>query len=175
MCENFYSKKIDELLDKTKAPCHLIVSPVCTIILFLFMLIVLFLLLSYVSSLWPNRTLTKSDYFTFASDVLMFGGTILSLWETLQAASRQHALFYAREADALINTWEEKAIAHEIYPRAPEDPLVADIVRPDGIPAYREKVAEINKTVEADIKFAGKAVIVGVSLMLIGLLLTVAP
>jgi len=145
--------------------------PIITMGAMAIMLVVLIVVLSFLRYLHIDKTLVAADLFQSASNVFIFGGTILTLWEVIQSSSRMRNLQALDEAAELI-----EACMSFINPSPPKEhssnAILGDPVKHSELITFREKEQKLRKTFKEDVNFADYGAKLGVFVILAGLFFT---
>jgi len=135
------------------------------------MLVALIVVLSFLRYLHMDKTLGAADVFQSVSNVFIFGGTILTLWELIQSSSRMRNLQALDEVAVLI-----EACMSFINSSPPKEhssnAILGDPVKHADLITFREKEQKLRKTFKEDVNFADQGAKIGVFVILAGLLFT---
>ena len=163
-------KKIEALLKIPTKFKNRVDRPGITVAAIVVMLFVLTGVLSYFRYLYLDQTLSTADYRQVVSNVLIFGGTMLTLWELIQAGSLRRNLLILDET-ALIESCLS-SIALNYTKESSSGAMRGDSVKHEDLMSYRGKEQDLRKSFNKDIKFADSAAKSGVYVILAGLFLT---
>jgi len=164
-------KKIESLLEFPTKWLNRVYRPMITVFAMVFMLFVLIGFLSFLRYLHMDKTLGTADIFQIVSNVLIFGGTMLTLWEVIQSSSRKRNLQALDEAAALIEACMS-SINSSSQKEHSSNAILGDLVKHSELITHRENEQRLRKTFKQDASFANCGAKFGVFVIFAGLVFT---
>ena len=164
-------QEIKSLLEIPTKFLNRVYHPGITVAAIALMLVVLTGVLWFLRYWYLDEIPSTADIRQIISNVCFFGGTMLTLWEVIQAGSRKRNLQALDEAAVLIKACES-CIEPEFLEKPANNAISSEPVKHEVLMDYRKDERRLRQVFKLDIEFADFGAKFGVFIILGGLLLT---